>query len=101
MQHTCDQRFLHIYTVYHGQIRRRVSNPKGAAVRDDKTVADMEAQIGRLKEEYQAVIFLLKIDCMDISSSQIRRKVADGISIPAISAFSTSTPCTMARFAAV
>ena len=54
-----------------------------AAVRDDKTVADMETQIGRLKEEYQAVIFLLKIDCMDISSSQIRRKVADGISIEA------------------
>ncbi len=52
-----------------------------AAVRDDKTIADMEAQINRLKEEYQAVIFLLKIDCMDISSSQIRRKVADGISI--------------------
>lgn len=52
-----------------------------AAVRDDKTVADMEAQIRNLEQKYQAVIFLLKIDCMDISSSKIRRKVADGISI--------------------
>lgn len=54
-----------------------------AAVRDDKTVADMESQIRYLEQTYQAVIFLLKIDCMDISSSQIRRKVADGISIDA------------------
>lgn len=54
-----------------------------AAVRDDKTVADMEEQIAYLEQTYQAVIFLLKIDCMDISSSMIRRKVADGISIEA------------------
>lgn len=54
-----------------------------AAVRDDKTVADMEAQIRFLEREYQAVIFLLRIDHMDISSSQIRRKVAERISIEA------------------
>lgn len=54
-----------------------------AAVRNNKTVADMEEQIRYLEQTYQAVIFLLKIDCMDISSSEIRRKVADGISIEA------------------
>ena len=54
-----------------------------AAIRDDKTVTDMEAQISYLEQAYQAVIFLLKIDCMDISSSEIRRKVADGSSIEA------------------
>lgn len=54
-----------------------------AAIRDDKTVSDMEAQISYLEQAYQAVIFLLKIDCMDISSSEIRRKIADGSSIEA------------------
>lgn len=54
-----------------------------AAIRDDKTVTDMEAQISYLEQKYQAVIFLLKTDCMDISSSKIRRKVANGISIEA------------------
>ena len=54
-----------------------------AAVRDDKTVADMVEQIEYLEQTYHAVIFLLKIDCMDISSSKIRRKVAEGISIEA------------------
>ena len=54
-----------------------------AAIRDDKTVSDMEAQISYLERAYQAVIFLLKIDCMDISSKEIRRKVADGSSIEA------------------
>ena len=43
----------------------------------------MEAQISYLEQAYQAVIFLLKIDCMDISSSEIRRKVADRSSIEA------------------
>lgn len=54
-----------------------------AAVRDDKTVANMEAQIKYLEQTSQAVIFLLKTECMDISSSEIRRKVADGVSIEA------------------
>lgn len=52
-----------------------------AAVRDDKTVADMERQIRLLHRKYQAVIYLLKTDCMDISSSDIRRKIAAGESI--------------------
>ncbi len=54
-----------------------------AAVRDDKTVADMEAQIACLWQEYHAVIHLLKTDCIDISSSDIRRKVSQGESIEA------------------
>ena len=52
-----------------------------AAVRDDKTVADMEEQIRYLQQEFCADIYLLKTDCMDISSSDIRRKVAEGASI--------------------
>lgn len=52
-----------------------------AAVRDDKSVADMKEQIRYLERKYQAVIYLLKTGRMDISSSDIRRKVADGLSI--------------------
>lgn len=52
-----------------------------AAVRDDKTVADMEEQIRHLQQDYRAAIYLLKTDCMDVSSSDIRRKVAEGESI--------------------
>lgn len=52
-----------------------------AAVRDDKTVADMKKQIHWLQQKYGAVIYLLQTDCMDISSSDIRRKVAAGKSI--------------------
>lgn len=52
-----------------------------AAVRDDKTPADMDGQIRRLRHEYHAVIDLLKTDYMDISSSDIRRRVAEGKSI--------------------
>ena len=52
-----------------------------AAVRDDKTVQDMERQIQLLHQKYHAVIYLLKTDCMDISSSDIRRKTAAGESI--------------------
>lgn len=52
-----------------------------AAVRDDKTIADMEVQIRHLQQEYHASIYLLKTDCMDISSSAIRRKLAEGESI--------------------
>lgn len=52
-----------------------------AAVRDDKTVADMKKQIHWLQQKYGAIIYLLQTDCMDISSSDIRRKVAEGKSI--------------------
>lgn len=49
-----------------------------AAVRDDKTAADMEAQIRFLEQQYGAKIDLLQTDYMDISSSEIRRKIAAG-----------------------
>lgn len=52
-----------------------------AAVRDDKTTADMEAQIRFLQQKYDADIRLLQTTCMDISSSDIRRKIAAGKSI--------------------
>ena len=52
-----------------------------AAVRDDKTVRDVEEQIHRLGQTYGAVIHLLKKERMDISSSEIRRKTASGESI--------------------
>ena len=52
-----------------------------AAVRNDKTTADMEDQIRLMKQEYGADIRLLQISRMDISSSAIRRKVAAGESI--------------------
>ena len=52
-----------------------------AAIRDDKTVRDVEEQIRRLEQTYGAVIHLLKTERMDISSSEIRRKAASGESI--------------------
>lgn len=52
-----------------------------AAVRDDKTDADMEKQIQILQKEYGADIRLLQINCMNISSSDIRQKIAAGESI--------------------
>ncbi len=52
-----------------------------AAVRDDKTTEDMEAQIRFLEQQYNARIHLLQTETMDISSSGIRRKVAAGESI--------------------
>lgn len=52
-----------------------------AAVRDDKTVDEVEAQIHRLEQAYGAVIHLLKTERMDISSSEIRRKAASEQSI--------------------
>ncbi len=52
-----------------------------AAVRDDKTTEDMEAQIRFLERQYNARIHLLQTETMDISSSGIRRKVAAGESI--------------------
>lgn len=52
-----------------------------AAIRDDKTTEDMEEQIRLLKRTYGANIFLLVTERMDISSSEIRRKVAAGETI--------------------
>lgn len=52
-----------------------------AAVRNDKSTADMEEQIRLLKQEYGADIRLLQISRMDISSSAVRRKVEEGESI--------------------
>lgn len=52
-----------------------------AAVRDDKTDVDMEEQIRILQKEYGADIRLLQINCMNISSSDIRQKIASGESI--------------------
>ena len=52
-----------------------------AAVRDGKTSADMEEQIRVLQKEYRADIRLLQTECMDISSSDIRRKIAAGESV--------------------
>lgn len=49
-----------------------------AAVRNHKTAADMEKQIYLLKKEYDADIRLLQITCMNISSSDIRRKICRG-----------------------
>ena len=52
-----------------------------AAVRDDKTIDDMEDRIRMLKQEYDADIRLLQTPIMDISSSEIRRKISEGKSI--------------------
>ena len=52
-----------------------------AAVRNDKTTADMKDRIRLLEKEYGANIRILQISHMDISSSAIRRKVAAGESI--------------------
>ena len=52
-----------------------------AAIRDDKTAEDMEEQIRLLERTYGANIFLLVTERMDISSSEIRRKVTAGETI--------------------
>lgn len=49
-----------------------------AAVRDNRTISDMEEQVCLLKRQYDADIRLLQIECMDISSSDIRRRVKSG-----------------------
>lgn len=54
-----------------------------AAVRDDKTVDDIQAQAALLRKRYGADIILLQTSRMDISSSDIRRKAAAGESIAA------------------
>lgn len=52
-----------------------------AAVRNDKTTADMDNRIQLLKREYNADVRLLQTSLMDISSSDIRRKIAAGESV--------------------
>lgn len=52
-----------------------------AAVRGDKTRADMEERIAQLKEKYGAEISLLNVRHVDISSTVVREKVAAGRSI--------------------
>lgn len=47
-----------------------------AAIRDEKTADDMEGQIRLLEQAYGADVRLLMTERMDISSSDIRRKVA-------------------------
>lgn len=54
-----------------------------AAIRDDKTIEDMEKYIDLLSQEYNAYIYLMKTENMDISSSDIRNKIAAGESIEA------------------
>lgn len=52
-----------------------------AAVRDDKTISDMEDEICMLKSKYDANVRFLQMPPIQISSSDIRRKVAAGESI--------------------
>ena len=52
-----------------------------AAVRGSKKRADMEEKIAELKEKYHAYITLLHDSPVDISSSLIREKIAQGLSI--------------------
>lgn len=52
-----------------------------AAVRGSKKRADMEEKIAELMEKYDADITLLHVNHMDISSSMIREKIAQGRSV--------------------
>lgn len=52
-----------------------------AAVRDDKSKEDMEAQIASLKSRFDADILLLQSGYMEISSSMIRNLIKEGHSI--------------------
>lgn len=52
-----------------------------AAVRDGKTISDMEEQVRLLQKQYNAEIRLLQIASIDISSSDIRQKVSRGVPI--------------------
>lgn len=52
-----------------------------AAVRNGKTTAQMQEQIHFLQNRYGASIFLLETDYLDVSSSDIRKRVALGESI--------------------
>ncbi|MCH5249643.1 MAG: nicotinate-nucleotide adenylyltransferase [Lachnospiraceae bacterium] len=52
-----------------------------AAVRDNKTTRDMNKQIKLLKDEFNADIYLLQAENIEISSSNIRKLVREGASI--------------------
>ena len=52
-----------------------------SAIRNDKSASDLEKQIVLLKHEYDADIRLLRTERIDISSSNIRDKLAAGNSI--------------------
>ncbi len=52
-----------------------------AAYRDEKTLDDMSQQISYLNEKYDADIRLLNTPNVDISSSEIRKKLKAGISV--------------------
>lgn len=52
-----------------------------AAVRGDRKRSDMEGKTAQLKEKYGADISLLGVRHVDLSSSMIREKVAEGRSI--------------------
>lgn len=55
-----------------------------AAYRDDKGTEEMMAQIQYLNKKYDADIRLLNTPNVDISSSEIRRKMKEGVSIRGI-----------------
>lgn len=52
-----------------------------AAYRDEKSTDEMLAQIQYLNEKYDAEIYLLNTPNVDISSSDIRRMIKEGITI--------------------
>lgn len=52
-----------------------------AAMRDDKDRDDMEAQISYLHETYDANIKLLRAPLLEISSTTIRERARDGLSV--------------------
>ena len=52
-----------------------------AAIRDDKTISDMGKLVRMLKREYDANVSFVHTSPMPVSSSNIRRKVAEGKSI--------------------
>lgn len=52
-----------------------------AAVRGDTTDAEMEERIEMMRRDYHADIRLLRTKCVNISSSDIRRRAASGESI--------------------
>lgn len=52
-----------------------------AAMRDDSGLEDMERQIRYLQDTYQAQIDLLRAPLLEISSTVIRKRASDGLSV--------------------
>ena len=50
-------------------------------MRDDKDVADMKKQIAYLTEKYQADIKLLRAPLLEISSTTIRERASQGLTV--------------------